>query len=178
METPTVEFRPVKDFENRYLIGSDGKLRSVVFGKERDRKFVVGKDGYVRVSLTDGTGKAYTRYLHRLVAEAFLDNSGGWSDVNHKDMDKQNNCVTNLEWVTRGDNLRKARAVLGNWGVEAAKRLRKPVIARSVTTGEKVEFASARTWALEQGNKNKCANVCTAIKTGRPAYGFYWRHKE
>jgi hypothetical protein len=60
--------------------------------------------GYLVVKLNRGdwtTG----RLVHRLVAEAFIGLGPSKQEVNHKDLNKHNNCVGNLEWVTRSDNL-------------------------------------------------------------------------
>lgn len=59
--------------------------------------------GYLRVSLARN-GKHHNALVHRLVAEAFIPNPKGLPEVNHKDFDKSNNAVTNLEWVTRAEN--------------------------------------------------------------------------
>jgi hypothetical protein len=172
------EFKPIAGFESRYLIGSLGDVVSVVYGREKKRNVTTGRDGYVRVVLTDGKGGMFTRYVHRLVSEAFIPNPEGLSDVNHKDMDKRNNCVQNLEWVSHRDNLMKAIAIKGDWRAEAASRkLSKAVVAQDVQSGEEWEFASARAWAVSNGNANMAANICRAIQTGRSAYGYYWRFK-
>lgn len=64
------------------------------------------KNGYMSVSIkiTNGSYKQY--YVHRLVAETFLPNLDNLTDVNHKDYNKQNNSVENLEWCSRSDNLK------------------------------------------------------------------------
>lgn len=62
------------------------------------------KNGYLAVNLfKDGKQKHY--YIHRLVAEAFIPNPGNLPEVNHKDCDKTNNHVSNLEWCDRNWNL-------------------------------------------------------------------------
>lgn len=64
------------------------------------------KNGYMSVSIkiTNGSYKQY--YVHRLIAETFLPNLDNLTDVNHKDYNKQNNSVENLEWCSRSDNLK------------------------------------------------------------------------
>lgn len=63
------------------------------------------KNGYRQVTLVNDLGRKVC-YVHRLVAEAFLPNPDNLSDVNHKDYNKENNCVSNLEWCNHSDNLK------------------------------------------------------------------------
>lgn len=66
--------------------------------------------GYLSFS---GGGNRYTQvrvYAHRAVAQLFIDNPKNLPQVNHKDCDKSNNCVDNLEWVERSDNIKHAHA--------------------------------------------------------------------
>lgn len=60
--------------------------------------------GYKQVQIMRG-GKRYTRYVHRLVAECFLDNVEGYTEINHIDGNKANNNVNNLEWCNHSQNL-------------------------------------------------------------------------
>ena len=59
---------------------------------------------YLRVSLVNQDGQKIGKAIHRLVAEAFIDNPNNLPQVNHKDEDKLNNHVSNLEWVTVQEN--------------------------------------------------------------------------
>lgn len=86
-----------------YRIYNDGKVYS-----EYTQKFVRHFDdghGYYQVSLYTSKYKKVTTKVHILVAKAFLDNPKGLTEVNHKDCDKHNNTISNLEWTTHQENM-------------------------------------------------------------------------
>lgn len=62
------------------------------------------KNGYLQVSIPIGNKKQINRYIHRLVCEYFIENPYNKRCVNHKDYNKENNNVNNLEWVTDSEN--------------------------------------------------------------------------
>lgn len=64
-----------------------------------------GGKGYYKVRLTSKPRQSKQFFVHRLVAEAFIENSLGYSEVNHKDENKSNNRVENLEWCDRKYNV-------------------------------------------------------------------------
>lgn len=69
------------------------------------RQKLRANDGYLQINLWNEEG-AKTFLVHRLVADAFLDDPGEAMTVNHKDGNKQNNNISNLEWMTLADNIR------------------------------------------------------------------------
>lgn len=73
--------------------------------KEKILKLMYNRGGYAQVDLQRG-GKDCRKMcrVHRLVADAFLSKIKGKNDVNHIDGNKRNNCVDNLEWMTRSEN--------------------------------------------------------------------------
>lgn len=100
------DWKKITGYEGLYEISSCGEVYSCY--KNKTLKPSKNKLGYLIVNLyRDGKYKSY--YVHRLVAEAFITKPENQeSEVNHKDLDKTNNIVSNLEWVTHRDNLRHA----------------------------------------------------------------------
>jgi len=92
---------PIKNYEDRYLIYVDGRVKSLISNRFLTLQKI--RSGYLRVTLYNGNG--YKRFLvHRLVAESFLPKQDGQTVVNHKDGNKENNKTSNLEWVTPSQN--------------------------------------------------------------------------
>lgn len=90
-----------------YAVSSWGRIVSFKFGKKRIKKGCPTMKGYVGIHvITKGVRKWFS--VHRLVAIAFLPNPNNLPEVNHKDGNKANNCVDNLEWVTHLDNAKHA----------------------------------------------------------------------
>lgn len=107
-----VRWKPVVGYENKYTVSDDGIVINR-WGKEL--KGSIAHNGYRYVTLSNGGIKNHK--IHRLVANAFLPNHGNKPEVNHKDGNKLNNNVTNLEWSTRLENAHHAIKVLGiNFG--------------------------------------------------------------
>lgn len=107
---------PVKGFEGLYEVSNFGRVKSHHKYGGVDNRIMKPKsdqDGYKIIKLS-GNGKCKHAKVHRLVAEAFLDNPNGYSMINHKDENKGNNFVGNLEWCdaqynnTFGHRLEKA----------------------------------------------------------------------
>jgi len=101
-----------------YMISKTGEIRSLdkivnFSGGKRLRKGRVLKQwitvaGYKRVSLYNCDGQKFL-VVHRLVAQTFMPNPENKSCVNHKDCNKQNNRIENLEWVTNMENSNHAK---------------------------------------------------------------------
>jgi hypothetical protein len=100
---------------NGYVVSNDGKVKSPdqkwALGRERQLKTFKGRTlihrllhGYPTVSIRIGDKRKHLS-VHRLVAQAFLPNPNNYRCVNHKDGNKQNNHVDNLEWCTHAGNL-------------------------------------------------------------------------
>ena len=68
------------------------------------KPYISKQNGYAYIYIRDNNGKYQNKRVHRLVAELFISNPLNKSDVNHRDYDRSNNCVSNLEWTTRSEN--------------------------------------------------------------------------
>ena len=89
-------WKTIEDYPD-YMVSNLGRVKSLWFGKERIMKQGINKHGYCYVILCQN--KKRKNYLvHRLVATAFINNSDNLPQVNHKDENKQNNMVSNLEF--------------------------------------------------------------------------------
>ena len=124
MNEPIEEiWKDVIGFEGIYKVSSLGNVARVRNGSLRQLKKCPagGKHNcdYLYVSLTNREKVRFSS-VHRLVAEAFIPNPEGLPQVNHKDEDKFNNCVDNLEWCTASYNNRYGTKIAR--GVEAMKK--------------------------------------------------------
>lgn len=98
------EFFPeVKDY---YYISENGEVISKARKQTKTLKPGVKKNGYLQVSLVKEDGGILYISIHRLVAICFIPNSNANSVVNHKDGNKKNNSLTNLEWATQKENVK------------------------------------------------------------------------
>lgn len=114
-----VEWRDIYGFEGLYEISDCGDIRSkehtISYFDPRWNKDAVRRcpqkimkasmlpSGYMLIRLRKNNAY-HNHYVHRLVAQTFIPNPENKPEVNHKDRNKQNNCVGNLEWVTAAEN--------------------------------------------------------------------------
>lgn len=114
-------FIPVRGYEGLYEVSNRGNVRSIYRGRNTGRLLVQSiNNGYPFVTLSNG--KSLTRTVHRLVAEAFLSNPDNKPTVNHKDGNRSNNSLENLEWATRSEQQIHAFHVLGTIPHSTGKR--------------------------------------------------------
>ena len=154
--------KDIKNYEGLYAVTSCGRVYS--YKRRRFLKPVCEKNGYLRVCLCrDGEIKWYL--VHRLVAEAFIPNPDNLPQINHKDENKANNCLQNLEWCDAKYN--------NNYGTHIEK-IKKPILQYALN-GEFVrEWQSATDVGIvARYNINKCL-----IGKTKTAYGFIWKYRE
>lgn len=169
------EWRDIPEYEGIYQASKLGRIRSV----DRPRrcknnhificrgivlKQCIQNNGYCLVWLRkDGRTKALC--VHRLVASAFLPNPANLEQINHKDGNKKNNAVNNLEWCSRSENQKHAYRVLGRPRHLSAKVM-------CIETGE--VFSSERN---AERTKGLCKGTISQMINGykKTAGGFTWK---
>jgi hypothetical protein len=161
----------VEGYEGLYSVSDHGKVESNHHGKHRILRPRVGKNGYYRVNLSkDGIVKTFT--VHTLIAKHFIPNPLGLTEVNHKDEDKSNNRVDNLEWCSRKYNV--------NYGTGIPRRTVK--LYKSVNQYSKNGDFIARYVSLTQAREVvgvPVQNIAACCKgKHRCAGGFIWRYAE
>lgn len=104
-------WKDIKGYEGLYQVSNLGRIKSV--RKKIIKSPSLAGRGYYRLTLCNN-GKNKSFYIHRLVAQAFISNPNNLSQVNHKDENKLNNCVDNLEWTDCKSNI--------NYGLHNVRR--------------------------------------------------------
>ena len=162
---------PIKGYEGQYQVSDKGMVRSLKFGKERILKPRRNPQGYLLVCLCKN-GEIKQCLVHRLVAQAFIPNTNNLPEVNHKDEDKTNNSVMNLEWCDSKYNIN-----YGTRNQRVSEKHSKSVL-QYTKSGEFVrEWKSMndvqRNLNYSKGNISYCCN-------GRykSAYNFIWKFKD
>ena len=106
-------WKPIAGYEGLYEISNFGRVKSLskVIGRrvkgETLLKVRISPYGYKMVSLCK-EGKVFNASIHRLIADAFIPNPENKTQVNHKDGNKLNNDIKNLEWCTPSENINHA----------------------------------------------------------------------
>ena len=153
-------FKDIEGYEG-YQISNYGNVKSLGNDKTRKEKVLKpakDKYGYLYVNLSK-QGKVKKHFVHRLVAQVFIDNPNNLPEINHKDEDKTNNHITNLEWCDRKYNI--------NYGTHnqrsAESRINHQNTSKQVLCVEtgKIYISTnevQRQLNLKQGDISRCCN--------------------
>ena len=161
----------VIDFASNYEVSNTGFVRN------KTTKYILkGREtinGYLQVSLKiDNKNKFMNKYIHRLVAQFWLDNIDNKKEVNHIDGNKKNNNILNLEWVTAKEN----------------SNHRVNVLNKKITDNKRVGMFNKQNQLIQTFNSVKQAgqyfgksrvNIDNALKhknNQQTAYGYIWEY--
>lgn len=160
-------WKEIEGYKGLYEVSTLGMVRSLTRNKMLNSEI---RCGYKRVTLTKGKTKKHF-LVHRLVAKAFLPNPDNLPEVNHRDEDKINNHVTNLEWCTRLYN--------NNYGTHNKR------VAESNTNNPN---RSIQVMCVETGVVYPSLSeikrlfgfhksyICVSCKNNKTAYGYHWKY--
>lgn len=165
-------WKDVVGWEGLYQVSSFGRVKSFRKKEPHLLSTCVGTHGYCVVLLHDGKGQRKNERVHRLVAQAFIPNPNNYPYINHKDEDKTNNQVENLEWCTAKYNT--------NYGtcIEriSAKNNKKPISKYDLEGNLICEYKSIAEAERNEGIDH--ANICICCE-GKISHcnNFIWIYK-
>lgn len=171
-------WKMIPGYEGLYMVSNLGRVKSLNYnhtGEEAILKPIKLKHGYLCVHLVKN-GKTFQLKVHRLVAMAFIPNPNNLPCVNHKDEDKANNCVDNLEWCTYEHN--------NNYGTrnkriskkqKNRKDCSKPILQFTLDGAFVAEWPSLKEIERQLGlNGRHIPECCRGIY--RQSHGYVWRY--
>lgn len=166
-EVPVLDGEEWREVHGGAAVSSLGRLRSTLGIVSTPTP---KRDGYVHVII-----QQKTYFMHRLVAQAFnLPRREDQFQVNHKDRNPSNNCVTNLEWVSVAENMQHSYATNADRKSSGPKQS-KPTLGRRVGDSEWMRFESyqdaARRMGVNTGNVKRC---CDGVQESTK--GFVFKH--
>lgn len=175
------QWKDIKGFEEFYQISNFGRIKSkdrylrtcgngIRFVKGRIIKPVICTNGYYEAHLRVN-GKRTVKMLHRVVAEAFIENPDNLPEVNHKDENPANNHVENLEWCTSKYN--------ANYGTRNQRMVKdkylKPITMIGYNGEEIKTFKSLKEAAVETGaDSSSLIRVCKGKQ--KTCVGYKWKY--
>lgn len=188
------EWKTIEGFSN-YIISNTGKIKSLNYnktGKTKELSTNKLSNGYLSILLYDDNKIKHKFLIHRLVALAFIKNPNNFNIINHKDENRSNNNIDNLEWCNH-----KYNANYGNRNKKLSESLINnlsrsiPVLQYSLNMELVREFPSIREAAriINNGNINaamvnitKCCRKVCYNQFGKvcrkTAYGYIWEFKK
>lgn len=182
-------WKDIEGYNGKYQISNRGEVKS--FSKWSNGKILKGgktkgSPQYRYVALVNGSRREIKHYyIHKLVAEAFIENPRGLTEVNHIDGNALNNCAENLEWCTHKENMLNAmvRGALSAGQAKNKGKLNKhsKAVLQFTRDGKLVkEWESVNQVMRETGipasSISKCCNP-EKYPYEKTVYGYIWRYK-
>lgn len=162
-------WKDIKEYEGLYQVSNFGRVKSLKFGKEKVMSPVLHTRGYLNIELSN-KGLRKVKKIHRLVAEAFIPNPKNFPQVNHKDENKTNNSVDNLEWCTSQYNCHYGTRIK-----RFSDNKKKKIYQFDLNGNFIKEWKSAVDIEKETGLEKSNIRCCCRGEI-KKAYGFIWRY--
>ena len=169
-ESENEVWKDIPGYEGRYQVSNTGKVKSMNYGRTGAPRIlaILNTRGYQFVRIWNSDKKYRTHYVHRLVWETFVGPIPEGLQINHKDENKCNNSLENLEVMTPKQNMN-----YGTRTVRIGRSLSKPIAKIDIATGEILkEYPSIISAIKEYG-----MSIAYALKgRTKKAYGFKWKY--
>ena len=175
-------WKDIQGYEGKYQVSNLGNVKSLNYhGTCKERILIPGKttNGYLFVSLSKNS-KVKNFKIHRLAAQAFIENTENLLEVNHIDENKLNNRVDNLEWCSHEYNI--------NYGTRSARELETRKLKKCKNAERTVlQFTKDGKFVNEYKSISEAerfteinqGNICSCCKGRRykTAGGYIWKYK-
>lgn len=164
-------WKDIPGYEGLYQVSNTGKIKSMNYGRTGAPGILTpgnAGSGYKCVELSNADKKLRKHLVHRLVWKTFVGPIPEGMQINHKDENKSNNSLENLEVVTPKQNMN-----FGTRNIRASLSIMKPIVKIDMVSGEILkEYPSLSCAMKEYGN-----SVLHAVKgRHKQAYGFKWKY--
>lgn len=185
-------WKDIDGYEKEYQISNCGRIKSKYkidrFGRVYEERMIKphkqhrGDNQYINVTLSkDGIKKRY--YVHRLVMKNFNEDYEESLQVNHKDGNKENNKINNLEMVTKSENIKHSYRTLGRkkpkglLGIKGYDNKTSKLVIQYDINGKIInKYGSANQASIITGiDYSTIKQVCRGI--GKTAGGYYWKYE-
>ena len=183
-------WKDIVGFQDKFSVSNLGRVKSkarevnnhtgIIHKGDYILKQSLNRKGYSIVYL-DENGKTKIKTVHRLVANAFIDNPNNKPQVNHIDGNKQNNKVDNLEWVTNQENqIHAVKMGLNNHSLYDSGRPKKAVLQIDIKSKEiiaRYESISDAARKLGMKTSSNLRGCCEKLYGRKTAYGYEWAYE-
>ena len=179
-------WKDIPGYEGMYQVSNYGRVMSLRYHQTKFPKILkpnlTGEYAYVNLSINN---KYHSIKIHRAVAICFIPNPENKPFVNHKDGNKFNNHVDNLEWVTAAENMAHAKYVLGInvlkgrsfGGSNFSKEVEQYIVAKDGAEYLLAVYTSIKSAAFVNGMNPSSIKECLSGKIGE-SHGYIWRYRK